>query len=144
VELSTALRWFVYQNLAAYSPPRNRACLTSSKGPSILHRRKTMSVRRKLFAAVVTAVLPAAAFAQSTPGAGNANAVALAQKSPIVQSAYAFVIKQARSLHGDKLRRETLDAIANPHTCVEHRAGVDATKKAAILQQLKDAGLVNP
>src|SRR5262245_30895482 len=103
-----------------------------------------MPVLQKLFALAATLVLPAALLAQTTPGAGNANAVALAQKSPVVQSAYAFVIKQARSLHGDKLRRETLDAIASPRTCVQHRAGVDATKKAAILQQLKDAGLVNP
>lgn len=102
-----------------------------------------MSLLRTLAAVIIASALPVVLQAQSTPGAGNANAVALAQKSPVVQSAYAFLIKQAKSLRGDKLRRETLDAIANPRTCVQHRAGVDATKKTAILQQLKDAGLVN-
>jgi hypothetical protein len=81
---------------------------------------------------------------QTTPGAGNANAIALSQQSPMVQSAFKFLIRQARSLENDKLRGQTLDAISNPNTCVRHRANVDAAKKAAILQQLLDQGLVDP
>jgi hypothetical protein len=92
---------------------------------------------------LLTASLPAAA-QQSTPGAGNANAVALSQKSPIVQSAFRFLLSQSRGLHDANLRRQTLDAIGNAKTCVQHRAGVTPDKKAALLQQLRDAGLVDP
>jgi hypothetical protein len=91
------------------------------------------------------ALIPASGYAQQTmPGAGNANAVALSQKSPEVQSAYQFLIGQAHKLKDKNLKNQTLDAISNPQTCVAHRAGVDATKKNAILQQLLNAGLVNP
>ncbi|HSS97316.1 MAG TPA: hypothetical protein VLK33_09810 [Terriglobales bacterium] len=81
---------------------------------------------------------------QIQPGAGNAAAVALAQKSPEVQSAYTFLLTQAGQLKNAKLRNQTLDALANPHTCITHRARVDANKKNDILQQLTTAGLINP
>ena len=81
---------------------------------------------------------------QIQPGAGNAAAVALAQKSPEVQSAYNFLLDQARQLKNAKLRTQTLDALSNPRTCITHRAGVDANKKNDILQQLVTAGLINP
>jgi len=104
-----------------------------------------MTHRQRLTAIVFLTLVPASVVAQQTsPGAGNGNAISLAQKSPIVQSAFQFLLRQARGLHSDKLREQTLDAISNPRTCVQHRAGVDAARKAAILQQLKDAGLVNP
>jgi hypothetical protein len=80
---------------------------------------------------------------QSTPGAGNAAAVALSQKSPIVQSGFNFLIQQAGRLRGDNLRRATLDAIANPATCVKHRSGLTDEKKNAILQTLISEGLVD-
>jgi hypothetical protein len=80
---------------------------------------------------------------QIQPGAGNAAAVALAQKSPEVQSAYNFLLSQARLLKNARLRNQTLDALSNPRTCVTHRAGVDANKKNEILQQLVSAGLIN-
>ena len=99
---------------------------------------------QQLAAIVLSSLISSGVLAQQTsPGAGNANAITLAHKSPIVQSAYGFLVRQAKTLHSDKLRRQTLDAISNPNTCVQHRAGVDAAKKAALLQQLKDAGLVN-
>lgn len=81
---------------------------------------------------------------QISVGAGNGNAIALSQKSPIVQSAFHFLVSQASSLKDDHLRRQTLGAIANPDTCVVHRANVTADKRNAILQQLKAAGLVDP
>src|SRR5262249_13637538 len=42
-----------------------------------------------------------------------------------------------------KLRHETLDAITNPATCVQHRAGLTDSDKNKILQSLITAGLVN-
>jgi hypothetical protein len=59
---------------------------------------------------------------QTVPGAGNANAAVLAKRSPMVRSAYQFVLSQAAKIEDSKLRKETLDALGNPQTCVTHRA----------------------
>ena len=80
---------------------------------------------------------------QTQPGAGNAAAIALARKSPIVQSAYEFLKDQSARLQSDTLRAETLDALS-PDTCVRHRASLTDAEKAQILQQLAAAGLLNP
>jgi hypothetical protein len=80
---------------------------------------------------------------QTTPGAGNAAAAAIASKSQMVHSAMEFLVIQANSITDSKLRSETLDAIANPSTCVQHRAGVDDATKNAILQTLIAERLVN-
>ena len=104
-----------------------------------------MKLLRRFAATLPTlAILVIPSFAQTEPGAGNATAIALSQKSPVVQSAYQFLVSQAHKLKDKKLRAQTLDAISNPQTCVTHRAGVDANKKNAILQQLTTAGLVDP
>src|SRR5215475_10577837 len=97
-----------------------------------------------LAAVVLSFAIPFSSAQQIQPGAGNAAAVALAQKSPEVQSAYNFLLTQVGQLKNVKLRTQTLDALANPHTCITHRAGVDANKKNDILQQLVTAGLINP
>jgi hypothetical protein len=55
--------------------------------------------------------LSAQAQDQTIPGAGNQNAIHLARKSPLVQSAFRFLIDQAGELNDTRLRRETLDAI---------------------------------
>jgi hypothetical protein len=104
-----------------------------------------MKLFRSLAATLPTlALIAVPGSAQTQPGAGNANAIALSQKSPEVQSAYQFLISQANKLKDKKLKAQTLDAISNPQTCVTHRAGVDANKKTAILQQLMAAALVDP
>jgi hypothetical protein len=104
-----------------------------------------MKVRSFAVAVILSAssFVPAVA-QQTTPGAGNANAVTLAQKSPIVQSAFRFLLAQTDSLKDRHLRQQTEDAIGNPKTCVQHRAGITPAKKAALLQQLLAAGLVDP
>jgi len=81
---------------------------------------------------------------QTKPGQGNAAAVDLAKKSPMVQSAYHFVLSQASKIKEDELREETLDAIGNPNTCVRHRANLTEAEKNMIVKELTDAGLVNP
>lgn len=97
-----------------------------------------------LAAVVLSFAIPFSSAQQIQPGAGNAKAIALAQKSPEVQSAYTFLLSQARQLKNARLRSQTLDALSNPQTCITHRAGVDANKKNEILQQLTIAGLINP
>ncbi len=95
-------------------------------------------------AVMLFAVTPALAADQTVPGAGNANAAALARRSPMVQSAFDFLLDQASRIKDDKLRKETLDAIGNPHTCVTHRAKLSDVKKDSIVQTLIAQGLLNP
>ena len=72
------------------------------------------------FAAVVLSFgIPFASAQQIQPGAGNTAAVALAQKSPEVQSAYNFLLQQAQHLKNGHLRNQTLDALFNPRTFSE-------------------------
>jgi len=98
-----------------------------------------------LHAAALTLLLGSAFAAdQTVPGAGNSNAVTLANKSPLVQSAYRFLAEQAWKIGNNKLRLETIDAITNPDTCVTHRAGLTDDQKNAIVQKLIDQKLVNP
>src|SRR5262249_35130921 len=76
------------------------------------------------------------------PGAGNGTAAQIARGSRIVQTAMDFLVRQAKSVNDQKLRRETLDVINNPGTCVTHRAGLKDAEKNAILTVLKNHGLV--
>ena len=87
---------------------------------------------------------PALSADQTVPGAGNALAVTLSQKSPLVQSAVKLILEQVEQINHVKLRTETLDAVSNAATCVRHRAGVDDKVKAAIVQTLRQEGLVDP
>jgi len=82
--------------------------------------------------------------ARAQTGAGNGNAIALAKKSPAVQTALHYLISQAQQLGDDNLRTQTLDAISNPATCVQHRANLSPAQQQAILEQLMTAGLVDP
>src|SRR5262249_34513839 len=97
-----------------------------------------------LSATMLFAVTPGFAADQTVPGAGNANAAALAHRSPLVRSAFHFLLDQASRPKDAKLRKETLDAIGNPHTCVTHRAKLTDAKKDAIVQPLITQGLLNP
>src|SRR5215475_932223 len=80
---------------------------------------------------------------QTKPGAGNAAKVALAKKSPLVQSAYKFLLEQAGKIKDGKLRKETLDALSDG-TCVRHRANLTDAQKDAIIAKLTAQNLVNP
>src|SRR5712692_294626 len=88
-------------------------------------------------------VLPKRAQDQTVPGPGNAAAIALSNKSPMVQSAREYLLKNIKRIDDASVRAITLDAIANPLTCVTHRAGVKESDKNAILQNLITAGLVD-
>jgi len=67
-----------------------------------------------LAAVVLSFAIPFSSSQQIPPGAGNAKAIALAQKSPEVQSAYNFLLNQARQLKNARLRTQTLDALSHP------------------------------
>jgi len=95
------------------------------------------------FVAVCLLAGVASGGAAAQTGAGNANAIALAQKSPAVQTAYNYLITQAQSINNEKLRFQTLDAISNATTCVKHRVGVSPAKQQQNLQELEQAGLVD-
>jgi hypothetical protein len=98
-------------------------------------------------AAVSTALLYApASFAQNqtVPGPGNAQAIKTAQASPLVNSAYEFVVGQALQLSDRNLRTQTLDALSNPQTCILHRANLKPADKQSIVSELLSQGLLNP
>ena len=102
-----------------------------------------MRLHRSLFILVFCVWLPLVRAAdQSKPGAGNARAASLAKRSPRVQWSRQFLVKQAGAIRDPKLRAATLDLIANPDTCVRHRAGLTPERKADILQKLIDGGLL--
>src|SRR5262245_42189953 len=79
---------------------------------------------------------------QTIPGTGNQRAVEVSGKSQRVQSAHKFLLAQAKKIHDQQLRKETLDAVGNPQTCIQHRAGLTQQAKERILQELVKAGLL--
>src|SRR5262249_49832986 len=81
---------------------------------------------------------------QAVVGAGNALAEKIAAGSQLVQSAKQALVDNARGIQDLNIRTTTLDAIANPSTCVTHRIGITDAKKDAIVQSLLSAGLINP
>lgn len=81
---------------------------------------------------------------QTIVGAGNGRAIAIARKSALVQSAYRFVVSQTEGLGNSNLRVQTFDALANPATCIQHRAKLEPTDKQAIVSELLAQGLLNP
>ena len=83
------------------------------------------------------------ALPQNVPGAGNGRAIVISRNSPAAKAALEFLLHQAATIHNQRLRAETLDALGNPATCVRHRAGVTNPAKVAILKNLVDAGLVD-
>src|SRR5260370_8282424 len=87
--------------------------------------------------------VPALAQDQTVPGAGNATAITLSNKSPMVQSAREFLLNNIKRIDDARVRAITLDAIANPTTCVAHRASLKDSDKNAILQALIAAGLLD-
>jgi hypothetical protein len=108
----------------------------------------TIMLKQLGFAASIVTILSltqsAMAADQTVPGAGNAAAEALANRSPIVRSARWFLSARAASLHDAQLRDATVDALDNPNTCIRHRAGMTDAKKAATLATLRAAGLLDP
>ena len=81
---------------------------------------------------------------QTVPGAGNGLAETIASNSQFVQSAKQTLLSNAQGIQDATLRNLTLDAISNPATCITHRAGLTAATKNAIVQNLVNAGLINP
>lgn len=78
---------------------------------------------------------------QTIPGAGNARAVEISNGSPIVQSAYQWLLRKTGDIANNDLRTQTLDIIGNPNVCLQHRANLTTADKTKILASLKAAGL---
>lgn len=81
---------------------------------------------------------------QILPGAGNQAAADLSRQSPIIQSTYRFLVKQSQAIKDPKLRKATYDAIANPNTCIRHRASLTEADENRILRELIKQGLLDP
>jgi hypothetical protein len=81
---------------------------------------------------------------QSSPGPGNKRAEQIVASSEMVQSAYRFIINQSEQLTDPYLQAQTFDALANPQTCIAHRANLTAAQRQSIVNQLLAAGLLNP
>jgi hypothetical protein len=81
---------------------------------------------------------------QPSLGSGNDGALAIAEKSPLINSAMGFLKQAAQHIANLKLKRETLDVLTVPDDCVVHRANLNGTDKAAIVKELTDASLLNP
>jgi hypothetical protein len=106
--------------------------------------KKTLAHCAGTWLLVFLSITHSLAQSQAVSGEGNQNAIELARKSPMAQSAYRFLIRQAERVGDQKLREKTLDAISNPDTCIEHRAGLAEADKKRIIQILLNADLVDP
>jgi hypothetical protein len=91
----------------------------------------------------LAAASPAQAADQTIPGAGNAAAIELANRSPLVKSALARIEGQISTITDPALRAATLDALFNPDTCVTHRARLMEADRQAILAELQQQGLLS-
>jgi hypothetical protein len=89
----------------------------------------------------VAVASPVYAVDQTIAGAGNAAAMALADRSPLVKSALVRIEGQIATISDAGLRAATHDALFNPDTCVSHRAQLTETDKKAILAELQQQGL---
>jgi hypothetical protein len=81
---------------------------------------------------------------QRVSGEGNGAAAALAERSPLVQSAMTFMRQHARLIRNDDLRRATMDILDTPATCVRHRVGMSETRSSEVLERLRADGLIDP
>jgi hypothetical protein len=102
-----------------------------------------LAISMLLAAAPLLHAATAGAVDQTTPGVGNAAAAQLANASPMVRSSRHLLNKNAGRIRNPALRGATFDAIDNPSTCIQHRAGTGDAEKDAILAQLKTQKLVD-
>jgi hypothetical protein len=91
----------------------------------------------------ITVVSPAYAVDQTIPGAGNATAMALADRSPLVKSALGRIEGQISTITDAGLRAATQDGLFNADTCVAHRARLTEADKQGIIAELQQQGLLN-
>jgi hypothetical protein len=84
----------------------------------------------------------ARAEAQTSIGAGDARAAAIADASPRVTAARRDLHSAIGRLSDPRLRAVTADALENPATCILHRKNLSAAGETAIIAALADAGLI--
>jgi hypothetical protein len=76
----------------------------------------TTPLHQLLLATVITVSTGAAHADQTTFGPWNAEAIRIAQASPLAQSAIAFIRGEIAKIQNPLLKRETEDAVLNPDT----------------------------
>lgn len=80
---------------------------------------------------------------QSKLGAGADDAIAIASKSPLVQSSFKLLRERAAQIRDRRVREATLDAITNRRTCVMHRANLAGADQTRLVEALVAAGLAD-
>jgi hypothetical protein len=105
---------------------------------------KTLQAASLAMAAFASTLAYSQSGNQTAPGAGNQTAQKIASASEMAQSAYRFIIAQSEQLSDPHLRAQTYDALANPQTCLAHRANLNAAQRQTIMNNLLAAGLLNP
>ncbi len=80
---------------------------------------------------------------QPVIGKGNARALAIAKKSPLIQSNFLLLKTNVLKIKNKELRKTTMDAINNPRTILKHRAGLSLIDKISIIQELIRNNLVD-
>lgn len=66
---------------------------------------------------------------QTVADAGNADAAAVANASPLVRSAMRRLEQALDTIRDRTLRERTIDALFNPQTCVYHRSELTTPKQ---------------
>jgi hypothetical protein len=78
----------------------------------------------------------------SDAASGNQQAMAIAKRSQLAQTAHDALLDIARNLPDATIRQTTLDLLANPNSRV-HLASPSPGDKAAVRRELFDAGLIS-
>ena len=137
-------------NLPTCSPSRlfSRQTRLALRKTRLASRKTRFALRETRLAALSLSVLAATALPvqaddQGKPGAGNAQAVATAQRSALVSSSLRFVLATLEQVGDARLKGLTKDAVDNASTCIAHRAGLTPEKKTAIFEKLKAEGLID-
>src|SRR5947207_1160247 len=126
--------------------------MTAQRVESRIHQyEKWIDMQTKFFISQTTALLfllllngsAISAQKQMAPVPDNQQAIELAQKSPMVQLAYRYLLARAAKIGDERLRKETRDAIGNAQTCIRHRAGLSVEDKKRIAEILIASGLAD-
>ena len=105
----------------------------------------SISPHRVLALCVITLGLaqPSIAADQTVVGAGNARAMQIAKRSPLVNSALAFLQHQLSAIPSALVRSDLSELMDQDKACIKSRANLSADDKARLLLELDQAGLID-
>ena len=81
---------------------------------------------------------------QAVPGAGNADAIKLATRSPLVRTGRRLLAQRVDTIRDIALHAATQQALEDPGYCIAHRADLGDADKDAVVAALITAGLLSP